>query len=156
MEPLYVIDFLITLKGLILTSQLQKLSSLMEPQMYSLLVNCWTITIQRLQSWVGLNTLFTYFSMMFPKSQLRIRWLEIIRQYITYLVLEYTTNLILYSNPNHMSFITGTLDYSVEMIPEWLDILLECTEICAWEKQFLPEFLQLNSTLWHLTQNFPK
>ena len=47
------------------------------------------------------------------------------------LVLEYTTNLILYSNLNHMSFITGTLDNSVAMIPEWLDILLECTDICA-------------------------
>ena len=52
-------------------------------------------------------------------------------QYITYLVLEYITNLILYSNQNHMSFTIETLDCSVEMISGWLVISLECTYICA-------------------------
>ena len=124
--------------------------------MFSLLLNCWKFTIQRLQSCVVLNTLFPYFSMMFPKSHVSIRWLQLIRKYITYLVLEYITSLILYSNQNHMIFTIGTLDYSVEMIPGWLVISLECTYICSWEKHFLPKFLQLNSTLWHLTQNFSK
>ena len=32
---------------------------------------------------------------------------------------------------NLMSFTIGTLDYSVEMIPVWLGISLECTYICA-------------------------
>ena len=105
---------------------------------------------------MGLNTLFSYFSMMFSKYQLSIRWLQLVRQYITCLDLEYITNLILYSNQNHMSFTIGTLDYSVEMIPGWLGISLECTDICAQEKHFLPQFLQLNSALWHWTQNFPK
>ena len=122
--------------------------------MFRLLVNCRKFTIQRLQLWMGLNTLYPYFSMIFPKSQLWIRWLQVIRQYITYLVLAYITNLILYSNKNHMSFTIGTLDYSVAMIPEWMVILLECTYICALEKHFLPQFLLLNSTLWHWTQNF--
>ena len=43
--------------------------------------------------------------------------------------MEYITKLILYSNQNHMSFTIGTLDYSVEMVPGWLGISLECTEI---------------------------
>ena len=34
-------------------------------------------------------------------------------------------------------------------IPKWLVISLECTDICALEKNFLPHFLQLNSTLFH-------
>ena len=50
-------------------------------------------------------------------------------QYITYLVLLYITKLILYSNKNHMNFKIGTLVYLAEMIPGWLDISLECTEI---------------------------
>ena len=144
MEPLYVIDFLSTFKELILTSQLQMLSCLMELQMFSLLVNCWKFTIQRLQSCMGLNTLFPYFSMMFPKSQLSIRTLQLISKYLTYLVLEYITNLILYSNQKNMSFTIGTLDYSVEMIPGWLVISLKFTEICAWEKHLLPQYFQLN------------
>ena len=55
---------------LILTSQLQMLSGLMELQMFSLLVNCLMVTIQIFQLCVGLNTLYRYFSMMFPKFQL--------------------------------------------------------------------------------------
>ena len=43
----------------------------------------------------------------------------------------YFTNLILYSNQNHMIFTIVTLDYSVVMITEWLVISLECTEVCA-------------------------
>ena len=80
---------MITLKELILKSQLQMLSCLMELQMFSLLVNCWKFTIQRLHSRVGLNIRFPYFSMIFTKSQLPIRWLQLIRQYITCLALEY-------------------------------------------------------------------
>ena len=38
-------------------------------------------------------------------------------QYITYLVLEYITNLILYSNQNLMNFTIGTLVYHVVMLP---------------------------------------
>ena len=40
MEPLYVIDFLRILEELILTSQVQMLSCLMELKMFNLLVNC--------------------------------------------------------------------------------------------------------------------
>ena len=92
---------------------------------------------------------------MFPKSQLSIRWFQIIRQYITCLALEYITNLIIYSNQNNMGFTIGTLDYSVGMIPGWLVISLECTYICAWEKHLLPKFLLINSTLCQWTQNSP-
>ena len=42
----------------------------------------------------------------------------------------YHKHHILYSNQNHTSFTIGTLDYSVEMIPGWLVISLECTDIC--------------------------
>ena len=156
MQPLYVTGFLITLKWLIVTSQLLMWSCLMGLQMFSLLENFWKFTIQILQSCVGLNTLFPYFSMMFPKYQLSIRWFQLIRQYITCLAPEYITNLILYSNQNHINFTIGTLDYSVVMIPGWMVISLECTEICVCENNFLPHFLQLNSTLWKLTKNFPK
>ena len=93
---------------IILNCYLKKIN-LMELQMFSLLLNCWTFTIQRFHSYMGLNTLYPYFSMMFTKSQLWIRWLQLIRQYITHLVLEYITNLILYSNQNHMSFEFNTM-----------------------------------------------
>ena len=156
MEPLYVIYFFSTWEKLTLTSQLQMLSCLMELQMFSLPVNFWKITIQRFQLCVGFKTLYPRFSMMFLKSQLWIRWLHLIRKYITYLVLAYITNLILYSNQNHMSFTIRTLDYSVAMIPEWLVISLECTDICALERHFLPQSLRMNSTLCQLNQNFPK
>ena len=49
----------------------------------------------------------------------------------------YITNLILYSNQNYMNFTIGTLVYSVEMIPGWLGISLECTDICALIKALL-------------------
>ena len=137
-------------------SQLQMLSCLMKLQMFSLLVNCWKFTIQRFQLCVGFNALNPYFSMMFPKSQLWVRWLQPISQYITYLVLAYIMNLILYSNQNHISFTIVTLDYSVAMILEWLVISFESTEIFVLEKHFLPQFFKLNSKLWHWTQNFPK
>ena len=48
-----------------------------------------------------------------------------------FLFLEYIKNLIIYSNQNHMIFAIGILIYSVAMIPGWMVISLECTEICA-------------------------
>ena len=139
--------FLEPIRKIIFTSQLQMFSCLMKLQMFSLLVNCWKSTIQRFQLCVGLNTLYPYFSMTFPKPQLWIRWLQIIRKYITYLVLAYITNLIIYLNQNHMSFTIETLDYSVAMIPEWLIFSLECTEICALENDFC-------HSLFSLIQNY--
>ena len=109
------------------------------------------ITIQIFQLYMELNTLYLYFSMMFPKSQFWIRWLQIIKQYTTYLVLVYITNLILYSNPNNVNFKIVRMVYSVAMLQGWLVISLECTETRAWEKHFLPHFLLLNSTLCHST-----
>ena len=156
MEVLYVIDFLITLEKLILGSQSHILSYLIEIQMYSLLVKCWKSVIQRFQLCMGLNTLYPYFSVMFPKSQLWIRCLQLIRQYTTYLVLAYITNIILYLNQNKMDFTIGTLVCSVSMIPGWMVIIMECTDIFAWEKHFSPQFLLLNSTLFHWTKNSPK
>ena len=141
---------------MILISQSQMLSCLMELQTYSLLSNCWKLIIQMFQFCMGLNTLYSYFSIMSPKSQLWIRWLQLIGQYTNYLVLGYITNLILYSNQNHMNFTIGTLVYSAAIITEWMFVSLECTEICAWENHFLPHFLQLNSTLCHWTQKSPK
>ena len=64
--------------------------------------------------------------MMFPKSQFWNRLLQLIRQYTTYLVQVYTTNLIIYSNHNVMNFTIVTLVYSVAMIPVWMVISLEC------------------------------
>ena len=132
------------------------LSYLMELQTFILLANCLKFTVQRFQLCVGFNTLYTFFKIMFPKYQLWIRWLQIIRQYTTYLVLAYITKLVIYSNKNHTSFTIGKLDYSVEMTPEGLVISLECAGICAWENNFLPQFLQLNTTLCHWNQNFTK
>ena len=93
---------------------------------------------------------------MFPKYQLWIKWLHLIRKFTTCLVLVYITNLILYSNQNHMNFTIGTLVYSVEMIPGWLVISLECTDICSWEKQFFPQCLLSNSTLCHWSKSSQK
>ena len=54
--------------------------------------------------------------------------LHLIIQYKTYLVMAYTTNLILYSNINHMNFTKVTLVYSVAKISGWIDISSECTD----------------------------
>ena len=124
--------------------------------MYILVANIWKFIIQTFQLCVELNTIHLYSLMMLPKSQLLIRWLHIMRQYTTYLVLSYITNLIIYSNQHHMNLKRRTLVYLVSMIPVWLFILLELTEICAWEKHFLPQFLLLNSTLCYSIQNFTK
>ena len=149
MEVLYVLHFLSTFERLILISQSQMVSYLMWLQTFSLLVNCWKFIIQNFHLCVRLNTLYLYFSMMFQKSQLWTRWLNPTRQYSTYLVLEYITNLILYSNQNHMSSTIVTLVYLVATIPEWLFISFEWTDFCTWEKHFLPQFFLLNSTLFH-------
>ena len=60
MGVLYVLDFLSILKTLILISQSQMLSCLMEIQTFSLLVNSLKFAIQRFQSFVGLNILCSY------------------------------------------------------------------------------------------------
>ena len=72
--------------------------------MYSLVVNFWKFIIQIFQLCVDLNTLYLYFSIMLPKSHIRIGLLQLIRQYTTYLVLVYITNLILYSNKTLYEF----------------------------------------------------
>ena len=141
---------------MIFISQSQMLSCLMELWTYSLLANFWKFIIQRFQLCMEFNTLYLYFSMMFLKSYLWIIRLKLIRQYKNYLFLVYITNLILYSGQNNMNFTIGKLVYSVEMIPWWLVISLEFTDICAWEKHFLTQFLLLNSALCHWTQNFRK
>ena len=129
MEFLYVIYLLSTFKKMILISQSQMLSCLMELQTYILLVNCWKFIIHRFQLCLGLNTLYSYFSMIFTESQLQIRRLQIIRQYTNYLVLKYITNRIIYTNQNHTNIKIGTLVYSVAMISVWLVISLKGTDI---------------------------
>ena len=121
----------------------------------------WNVQIfahEKSTSWYSVFCLIQQYvtELMFPKFQLWIRWLQIIRQYTNYLVLAYITDLVIYSNQDHMSFTIGILVYLVSMIPEWLVVSLECTGICAWEKHFLPHFLHMNSTLCHWTQNSPK
>ena len=76
------------------------------------------------------SSFFDYFS----KPQLWIRRLHLIRQYTTYLVLVYTTKLIIYSNQKYMNFTMGALVYSVEMIPGWMVLSLEYTETCKLRK----------------------
>ena len=148
--------FLEHMQKLILISQSQMLFCFIELQMDILAVKFLKFIIQIFQLCVEFNTLYIYFSMMFPKSHLWIRWLHLIMQYTTYFIMVYITNLIIYSNQNHINFTIGTLVYSVAMIQGWLVIVLEFTEICAWEKHFLPRFLLLNSTLCHSIQNIPK
>ena len=55
-----------------------------------------------------------------------------------------------------MIFTIGTLDYSVEMIPVWLVISLECTAICAREKHFLPKFLSAEFNTMALNSKLSK
>ena len=121
-----------------------------------MLVNCRKFTIQRFQLCVKLNTLYLYFLWCFQISScesddysllgnIQHIWFWHISQTLFYI----KTKIIIF-------FAMGTLIYSVAMIPGWLFISLECTEICALERNFLPRFLLLNSTLCHWTKNSPK
>ena len=64
---------------LIFISQSQMLLCLMDLWTYILIVNFWKFIIQMFQFCVDWNTLYPYFSMMFPKPQLRIRLFQLIR-----------------------------------------------------------------------------
>ena len=155
MEPLYVLDLLSTFKKRMLISQSHMLSCFMELRMYNLLVNFLKFIIQRFQLCMELNKLYLYFSRMFPKYQLWIRWLQLIRRY---------TNLFgsgVYHKPHyilksesyefHNSNI-GLFSGNYTRMSGYFIVM----HMCAWEKHFLPQFLLLNSTLRHLTQNSPK
>ena len=136
------------------------LSCLMKLQAYSLLMNWWKFILQRFQLCVGLNTLYPYFSIKFPKSQLWIRWLRLIRQYTTYLFLAYITNLIIYSNYHNTNFIIG--DWFIQCqwyqggwLFHWSAHIFEYDKITShhsffsWIRHYATELKTLQSSIIH-------